>query len=145
MVKVSHPSKCEHGVYFPANDEVNLGCQSCNPDGLPAGSEPILPRSSSDGLGRQEKKENCKQCGNIRTYFSPNCRHCGALFPEVELRGIINPSNITQVGACPKCHGTVHYEVIVRGKVLKSRWECSDCGEIYAAPKRAGDELNEED
>ena len=143
---MSHPRKCQHDVYWPSADPVNLGCQQCNPSGLGNdGSIPLLPRSSSDALGRPDKKENCKQCGNIRTYFSPNCQHCGAVFPEVELRGVINPSNITQAGACPKCHSTIHYEVVRNGKVLKSVWCCADCENEYKAPSRAGDEINDEE
>ena len=140
-------NRCVHGVYLSVSDSLSglaWGCQQCFPAGHPeSGSEPVLPRSN-EGLNRRDKKENCKQCGNIRTYFSPNCRHCGAVFPEVELRGIVNPSNITQLGACPNCHSSVHYEVVVHGRVLKSKWQCAECDEIYNAPKRAGEDFNEE-
>jgi hypothetical protein len=127
---VSHPSKCQHSVYWPASDEVNLGCQQCNPNGLGAGEAPVLPRSSSDTLGRSDARENC-ECGNLRTYFTNNCRHCGKSFPEAELRGQSNlTANRRQTGACPECCSTIHYETNKKGT-----WECSDCGTKFKAPK----------
>ena len=128
---MSHLSKCFHGVYWPAADKVNLGCQLCNPDGMPTGADPILPRSSSDTLGRDETRECCTHCGNIRTYFTPNCRHCGGAFPEDDSRGHKQvTANRRQAGACPECFSTIHYETN-----KKSIWECSDCGHKFRAPK----------
>lgn len=144
---MNHPSKCEHGCYWPKNDPVNLGCQQCNPDGLGSGSSPVLPRSSGDVLGRRDEvKTNCTKCGNIRTYSSPTCRLCGTLFPEADLRGVINPANIKQVGNCPDCGSAVHYDVLTKaGAVKKSEWQCADCDTIYPAPNRAGDERDDSD
>lgn len=143
---MSHPSKCPHEVYWPAKDSVNLGCQQCNPDGLGVGSTPVLPRSSGDTLGRREEpKTNCVKCGNIRTYCTPNCRHCGTPFPEADLRGIVNPSNIKQAGTCPACGSAIHYDVLDKaGKVKKSEWQCADCDEKYPAPKRQGEDSDED-
>jgi predicted RNA-binding Zn-ribbon protein involved in translation (DUF1610 family) len=128
---VSHPSKCSHGVYWPAADPINLGCQACNPDGLGGGDVPVLPRSSSDTLGRHDEHETCHGCGNIRTYFSQQCRHCGAAFPDdgARSRGQ-ETANRLQLGACPECGSTVHYET-----KKKSEWECADCGKKYKALK----------
>lgn len=128
---VSHPSKCDHGVYWPAADAIALACQLCNPDGMPTGQDPILPRSSGDTLGRDETRECCTHCGNIRTYFAPNCRHCGLPFPEDDSRGHAQgTANRRQPGACPECSGCVHYET-----EKKSIWQCADCATLYKAPK----------
>ena len=128
---MSHPSKCSHDVYWPSGDEINLGCQLCNPDGLGAGATPVLPRSSSDTLGRDDARETCV-CGNLRTYFTNNCRHCGAAFPETDLRGQSDvTANRRQSGACTECGSTIHYET-----KKKSVWECADCGTQFRAPKK---------
>ena len=128
---MSRPSKCSHGVYWPAADEINLGCQTCNPDGLGAGECPILPRSSSDVLVRYDAHETCKSCGGLRTYFSQQCMHCGAAFPDDDVRSRgQETANRRQIGACPECGSTVHYET-----KKKSEWECSDCRAKYKAPR----------
>jgi len=133
VVEVSHPSKCEHGVYWPAADAINLGCQVCNPDGLPDGPVPVLPRSASDVLAQKTiPASNCVKCGNVRTYSMPNCRVCSTPFTETDLRGYDSPSNKKQPGMCPECSSTVHYET-----VKKSIWECSECGTKFKAPKEA--------
>jgi len=127
---VSHPSKCEHGVYWPANDNINGGCQQCNPDGLPDGPTPVLPRSSADALAQNNAAlTHCKKCGNVRTYCTPNCRVCGTPFPVVDLHAQ-GPSNKKQPGSCPECGSNVHYET----KKI-SEWECSECGTKFRAPK----------
>lgn len=128
---VSHPSKCSHSVYWPAADEIALACQLCNPDGMPAGQDPILPRSSSDSLGRDVTRECCVHCGNIRTYFAPNCRNCGLPFPDDDSRGQgQETANRHRGGDCSECGSTIHYETN-----KKSVWECSDCGHKFRAPK----------
>ena len=128
---MKHPFKCSHGVYWPATDEINLGCQYCNPDGLGVGECPVLPRSSSDSLGRFDAHDTCMACGNMRTYFSQQCRHCGAAFPDDDARGRgQETANRKQLGACTSCGSTVHYETSKKGE-----WECSDCGVKYKAPR----------
>ncbi len=140
MLALSHASPaflavllrgCEYGVYIGCNDTLALACQLCNPDGLGAGATPVLPRSSSDTLGRDDARENCI-CGNLRTYFTNNCRHCGAAFPETDLRGQSDvTANRRQSGACTECGSTIHYET-----KKKSMWECADCGTQFRAPKK---------
>lgn len=126
---MSHASKCEHGCYWPSADPVNLGCQLCNPDGLGVGENPILPRSSGDPLGRNDEHETCKGCGNLRTYFSKQCRHCGAAFPDDDIRSRgQETANRRQIGSCPACGSSVHYETN-----KKSVWQCADCGTKYPA------------
>ena len=40
-----HPSKCDHGVYWPCTDKINPFCQFCNPKyGLRATDSPKKPR-----------------------------------------------------------------------------------------------------
>jgi hypothetical protein len=131
---VSHPSKCQHAVYWPAADEINMGCQQCNPAGLGAGKEPMLPKSSGDALMRGEARETCVGCGNLRTYFAPECRHCGKPFPEDSSRGV-GLANLHQSGSCPECGSAVHYET-----EKKSVWLCADCGAKFKAPKLKGRE-----
>lgn len=126
--------KCEHGVYLPAADAASgksWGCSQCWPDGHPETTQvPIMPRSSADALGRDSARETCSACGNIRTYFSKNCRRCSALFPEVESHSITTQQNTrTSTGACPNCRSTIHYET---NKV--SKWICADCDTEYTAP-----------
>lgn len=127
---MAHPSKCSHDVYWPAADEINLGCQLCNPDGLGAGEVPVLPRSSGNSLGRHdEARETCHACGNLRTYFKTVCMHCGAAFPDDNLRGRgQETANRRQVGTCPDCGSAVHYET-----KKKSVWACADCNTEYRA------------
>lgn len=127
--------KCEHGVYIPKADESTgkaWHCQQCYPEGHPeeAQTPVMLPRSSSDSGGSSEKK-TCAKCGNLRTYFTNNCRKCGAEFPEEDLRGRSDArANRRQQGACPGCGSTIHYDT-----KRKSFWECADCGEEFRAPK----------
>ncbi len=105
------------------------GCNACYPDGRPETETPVLPRSSGDTLGRDNARETCK-CGNLRTYFSPTCRHCGTPFPDVDAKSVTTQQNTrANVGACPACRSTIHYET---KKV--SEWECADCGTKYRAP-----------
>jgi ribosomal protein L37AE/L43A len=125
-------AKCAHGIYMSGADEAigkSWGCDACYPDGRPDTESPVLPRSSGDALGRDSARETCK-CGNLRTYFSKECRHCGALFSDVDSRSITSQQNTrTNAGACPACRSTIHYET---SKV--SIWECADCGTKYKAP-----------
>lgn len=139
---MSHPSKCPHDVYWPANDPVNLGCQQCNPDGLGNdGSVPILPRSSGDTLGRRDDKRECCPCGNVRTYSGPNCRACNKPFPESDLRGrAMAAANQLQAGTCPQCGSAVHFET-----KKKNTWQCADCNTEYNAPKHVVGEDPDED
>jgi DNA-directed RNA polymerase subunit M/transcription elongation factor TFIIS len=124
--------KCSHGVYWPASDEVNLGCQQCNPAGLPDGPTPVMPRTAADALMQKVVAvTNCSKCGNVRTYSTPNCRVCATPFPEIDLRGIEGPANKHQVGDCPDCGSSVHYEV----KDKPGKWECVECGKVFRAPK----------
>ena len=129
---MSHPNKCSHSVYWPAADDTALGCQSCNPDGMPSGATPVLPRSSGDTLGRENgERATCVACGCLRTYFTANCRNCGVQFPDDDARGHgQTTANRRQTGECPKCGSAVHYET---DKI--SIWCCADCGEKYRAPK----------
>lgn len=134
--------KCSHGIYWPSKDPIAFGCQQCNPDGMGDGAIPVLPRSSGDPLESHvvsHADDYCTQCGNVRTYSSPDCRVCGKMFPVVELRGQTSASNNRQSGQCPKCNSAVHFETD-----KPSVWECSDCGEHYKAPKRKGDEQSTE-
>lgn len=129
-------SKCEHGVYFPAGDPVNLGCQLCNPDGLGAGEAPVLPHSSGDTLHHKTSTVDTCVCGNVRTYSLPNCRVCHRPFPETEQRGRSQTAaNSRQAGVCPECGSTVHYEMLKKGW-----WCCADCECEYRAPKLRGEE-----
>lgn len=124
--------KCEHGVYWPEGHEVAHSCQQCNPGGTGTGATPVLPRSSSDPLFATKTKdaETCGTCGNLRTYYAPNCRACGTVFPPTELRGREQgTANLHTPGVCPNCNSTVHYELSTK------RWECADCGTTYKAPK----------
>jgi DNA-directed RNA polymerase subunit M/transcription elongation factor TFIIS len=93
---------------------------------------PVLPRSSGDTLGRKDSgRETCRACGNLRTYFTTNCRNCGAQFPDDGLRSRNQATaNNRQAGECPKCGSTIHYDT-----EKKSIWCCADCGEKYRAPK----------
>ena len=126
-------AKCEHGIYMSGADAAigkSWGCCQCFPDGHPETVEtPVLPRSSADVLTRDNARETCV-CGNLRTYFAKECRHCGAPFPDVDSRAVTSQSNTrVNAGACPACRSTIHYET---NKV--SEWECSDCGTKYKAP-----------
>jgi len=128
-------SKCKHDVYLSPSDQdsgLAWGCQQCYPNGHPEVKiEPILPRSSCAVIMQgMVTLTNCTSCGNVRTYYSPTCRVCGMTFPEAELRGREGTSNRKQIGVCPDCASTVHYEV--PGKKL---WECCDCGKKFRAPK----------
>ncbi len=124
---------CQHHVYWPLGDPIALACQMCNPDGMPAGPAPVLPRSSGDVLNsnRTEKLDTCNTCGGLRTFSSPNCRACGTLFPVDDAAGRVQASaNVHAQGSCPNCSSTIHYEV------TKQKWSCADCDTIYPAPKR---------
>lgn len=132
--------KCDHGVYWPAGDSVNRGCQQCNPEGLGAGDAPILPRSSGDVLTHQTPSLDYCTCGNVRTFSFPNCRVCGKPFPDIDRRSRTQFSaNSRQAGTCPKCNSAVHYQTKKKGQ-----WECVDCGTVYVAPKLKDDEQSAE-
>lgn len=123
---MGHPSKCEHGVYWPAKDEKAFGCQMCNPDGI--GDAPKVP--AADRLvQRRVPLEHC-DCGNLLTHSTPNCLVCGKKIPEQEFRGLTLPSNNKQPGVCPECFSGVHYQT-----ERKDTWCCADCGARYRAPK----------
>lgn len=127
--------RCPHGIYMSAVDAAiskSWGCDQCYPDGHPLDGDksPIMPRSSADVLSRENARTNCVKCLNIRTYFSPTCRHCGTSFPEVEARSVTSQQNTrANAGACPSCRSTIHYET---KKV--SKWLCADCDTEYTAP-----------
>ena len=127
--------RCPHDIYMPDADAPtgkSWGCTACFPDGHPETTRvPVLPRSSADVLGRDNVRENCSNCGNLRTYFAPNCRHCGALFPDVDVRSVTTQQHTRlSPGACPECRSAIHYETD-----KKSVWLCADCGTEYKAPK----------
>jgi DNA-directed RNA polymerase subunit RPC12/RpoP len=93
----------------------------------------VLPRSSGDTLGRGDGAHaTCIACGNLRTYFTANCRNCGAQFPDDQRGRGQTTANRRQSGECPKCGSTVHYETD-----KKSVWQCCDCDEKFKAPKLA--------
>lgn len=138
-------ARCKHGVYLPPNDQESglaWGCQLCYPAGHPEteGAEaPVLPRSSGDTLCRRDDARETCSCGNLRTYFTANCRHCGAAFPEDSLRGREQgTANRRQAGSCPECGSTVHYETD-----KKSVWQCADCDTKFKAPKITEEAVNE--
>ena len=118
-------SKCEHGVYWPAGDPVNLGCQACNPAGLGEELAPVVLRTEPEAVAAST---NCTRCGNVRTYSSPNCRVCGQQFPERVYENC--HSNVTEPGACPFCGCASHFET-----TKKSTWQCTDCLKEFRAPK----------
>lgn len=61
------------------------------------------------------------------------CPACDAAYPVDKATREQTIANAHQQGACPECGSTVHYE---RG----ARWECSECGNDFAAPKRVQQE-----
>ena len=129
-------SKCEHGVYWPVADPINLGCQMCNPDGLLLdGPAPVLPRGTAETP--HAVSTNCTGCGNVRTYSSPTCRVCGKLFPEVVYA---ENTGKKSVGACPACACPVHYETN-----RKTIWQCAECLKEYRAPKSTDDDGGDDD
>jgi DNA-directed RNA polymerase subunit M/transcription elongation factor TFIIS len=124
-------AKCSHGVYGDG-----WGCQQCHPPGSADFDQPtpVLPRSSADPLNADKtgKMETCPKCGNLRTYFSNECRVCHAPFPITDERGRAQgTANMHQAGVCPACGSAVHYET-----KKATFWECADCGEEYPASKR---------
>ena len=127
-------NKCSHGVYLPAGDQINLGCQQCNPDGLGGEREVVLPRTSDTDVNfvRHVQREVCSNCGNVRTYSSDACRVCFRPFPALDTSGRLQPTaNERERGRCPKCGSVIHYETKRR-----SVWECADCGTKFPAVKR---------
>jgi RNase P subunit RPR2 len=78
---------------------------------------------------------NCTGCGNVRTYSTTACRLCGTPYPPSDLRGRAQSSaNLKQLGTCPKCSSSIHYETS-----KKTVWCCADCNTEYRAPKRVGE------
>jgi len=133
--KVEQVNRCQHGIFISDADlesGKNWGCNACWPDGRPVTEAPVLPRSSSDTLGRENgERATCVACGCLRTYFTANCRNCGVQFPDDDACGHgQTTANRRQTGECPKCGSAVHYET---DKI--SIWCCADCGEKYRAPK----------
>lgn len=125
--------KCVHGSYIPAGETIAIYCKLCWPDAV-VGPTPILPRSSADPLSsnKTDDAEFCADCGCLRTYFSTACRGCGAAFPLSDSKGRVQgTANLHQAGSCPACSSTIHYVTDKKG-----RWECSECGTTYPAPKR---------
>lgn len=123
--------KCDHGVYWPEADPIAYGCQFCNPAGNGDGPAPVLPRSSADPLKAvtREELDKCAGCGGMRTYADIQCRVCNTPFPQADGARAQLSANQKQPGTCPVCSSTVHYET------KTGEWECSDCGEVYSAPK----------
>lgn len=124
--------KCAHDVYWPDKDAIAYSCQQCNPDGTGDGPTPVLPRSSSDPLtsDKSDKVETCEKCGNIRTYFSKECRFCNHPFPITTNGRQQATANIHQAGTCPACGSTIHFDL------GNGKWECCDCGVTYPGVKR---------
>lgn len=117
-------NKCEHGVYWPVADPINLGCQQCNPTGyLNEGPALVVAESAPVVVST-----NCTRCGNVRTYSSPNCRVCGQQFPERVYENY--QSTMTEPGTCPFCGCASHFET-----TKKSMWQCTDCLKEFRAPK----------
>ena len=129
--------KCQHGVYIPEGEAVALYCAICNPDGVPDGPIPILPRSAADlfNMNKTEGREYCPRCECLRTYSQDashpvdTCRVCGFKYPPKASRNQ-SEANAHPTGSCPECGSLVHYEV------NKKTWECADCGKKYPAVRR---------
>lgn len=127
-------SKCVHGIYLTPGDTKSWGCVQCYPNGHEGAETPVFPESSGDPLGRDDARTYCT-CGALRLYYTPTCLHCGAAFPEKELRGQRLACNRRVEGICPACGSTIHYET-----KKKSRWQCADCDTEYSAPRLKGGE-----
>jgi ribosomal protein L37AE/L43A len=133
-------AKCEHGSYIPAGEIKAVYCPLCNPDGVPEGPVPVLPRSSGDPLRvtRPDELALC-QCSGMKLSSLPECPVCGLPFESSKGREQLS-ANVSPSGACPTCGSTVHY---VSKK--KRVWECADCGTEYPAPKQAAGKEEEAD
>lgn len=130
--------RCAHGLYIPEKDRPtgkSWGCQQCYPDGHPeATAVPVLPNVTNRPLAfrRSGEVETCASCGNVRTFFSDECRVCRAKFPEQPFDDSDPLSGGRHlISGCPSCGSNVHYE----GK-RKSVWVCADCGAEYRARRK---------
>lgn len=126
-------AKCNHGVYIPEGETISLYCSICNPNGIPDGPVPMLPRSAGD-LSNSSKtggREYCPKCECPRTYSKPICRVCSYMWPIEETGRHQGGANARPEGACPHCGSLIHFET-----KKKSVWLCADCDKEYKAARR---------
>lgn len=129
--------KCEHGVYWPAEQDLAESCQFCNPmlnsGDAPrtVGDTPKFNRRNAmtiTATGRLPKCPNCEGNSILTVSNGGECSICHTQYDLVvptHLR-----ANNKQPGICPACQSGVHFEVD------RKTWRCSDCDTEYKAPKR---------
>lgn len=123
--------KCKHGIFWPLDQEIALYCQSCNPAGNPDrdNDAPKFNRRGSLNMTETGKLPRCPNCefAIITVSSGGQCPICKAEY-TIEAPSHLRANN-SQSGICLKCGSGVHYD---RGR----EWECSECGELYKAPRR---------